>query len=360
MHNQQCVQLSHGGGGQETNQLIQKLFFKYFANDILIRNEDAATLSLASPLAMTTDSFTVSPLFFAGGDIGTLAIAGTCNDLAMVAAKPKYLSCSFIIEEGMPLDQLEAIVASMAASLELTGAQIVCGDTKVVPNGAADRLFINTTGIGEVYRKDVSARCIQPGDAILVSRDIGRHGACVLAARESLRLEQPIHSDCAVLWPVVEALLEKEIELHAMRDATQGGIAAVLNEWCDSSQIQLALQEDQIPVDDAVRGLCELFGFEPYDLANEGSFVLAVPKAQASATLALLRTFHPQAAMIGEALSAKPCRPVLHNLWGSRRYLDFPAGELLPGSVRGIAMHELSISLKTIDIVVSQAETTPF
>jgi hydrogenase expression/formation protein HypE len=330
MRQQQSIQLSHGGGGLEMNQLIHQLFFERLGNDILKRSEDAATLSLPSPLAMTTDSFTVSPHFFPGGNIGTLAIAGTCNDLAMVAAKPCYLSCSFIIEEGMSLQSLEAIVDSMAEELAVSGAQVVCGDTKVVPKGAADQVFINTTGIGHSLQTGVSAYNVQPGDVILISRDIGCHGACILAERESLRLNHEITSDCAVLWPVVEALLAQQICLHAMRDATRGGIAAVFNEWCQSSQVQLAIEETQIPVNDGVRGLCELCGFEPYDLANEGTFVLAVPAAQASPALSVLQSFHPQAAIIGEAVSATPPRPVLHSPWGSRRYLDFPVGELLP------------------------------
>ncbi|CAM3723836.1 Hydrogenase isoenzymes formation protein HypE [Vibrio aerogenes CECT 7868] len=330
MNNQNFIQLSHGGGGLETNQLIQHLFFRYFGNDILNRNEDAATLSFQGPVAMTTDSFTVSPLFFTGGNIGTLAVAGTCNDLAMVGAKPQYLSCSFMIEEGMALSELESVVASMSDTMNQTGSLIVCGDTKVVPKGAVDKLFINTTGVGEILRENISAHQIKPGDVILVSRDIGRHGACILAARESLRLEQPIESDCAVLWPVVEELLKQQVELHAMRDATRGGLAAVLNEWCQTSGIQMALEESAIPVDDSVRGLCELFGFEPYDLANEGSFVLAVPERHAQKALDVLQQFHSEAALIGQVSAGTTNRPVLHSPWGSRRYLDFPAGELLP------------------------------
>ncbi|MDW6002020.1 hydrogenase expression/formation protein HypE [Vibrio mangrovi] len=330
MKKHNTVQLSHGGGGVEMNHLIRHLFWERFGNDILNQAEDAATLTLPSPLAMTTDSFTVSPHFFAGGNIGTLAIAGTCNDLAMVAAKPSYLSCSFIIEEGTPVQELEIIVDAMAAELSVCGTQIVCGDTKVVPRGAADKVFINTTGIGQILKTGVSAHRIQAGDVILVSRDIGCHGACILAARESLRLAHPITSDCAVLWPVVESLLEQSIDVHAMRDATRGGLSAVLNEWCQSSGLQLAIQEAQIPVDDAVRGLCELCGFEPYDLANEGTFVIAVPPTQVQHTLDVLHQFNARAAVIGEAVSLSPAKPILHTAWGSRRYLDFPAGELLP------------------------------
>lgn len=324
------VQLSHGGGGLEMNQFIQKLFFKRFNNEILSRDEDAATLPLSANTAMTTDSFTVSPHFFAGGNIGSLAVAGTCNDLAMVGAKPEYLSCSFIIEEGTDFKELEAIVDSMVEELATIDAKVVCGDTKVVPKGSADKVFINTTGVGRVMQAGISARGIQSGDAILVSGDVGRHGACILAARESLRLEHDMTSDCAVLWPVVDALIKQNIEIRAMRDATRGGISAVMNEWCQSSNIQLMLQEEHIPVDDMVKGVCELFGFEPYDLANEGTFVIAVPQEFTQQTLDVLQSFNPNAALIGHAQSGEPCKPILHTPWGSRRYLDFPLGELLP------------------------------
>jgi len=323
------VQLCHGGGGQEMNQFIQTLFFNRFPKGNL-HAEDAAVLSLNGDIAMTTDSFTVSPLFFTGGNIGSLAIAGTCNDLAMVAAKPRYLSCSFILEEGLAINELKSIVDTMTSELNCLGATIVCGDTKVVPKGCADKLFINTTGIGDVQLAGVSASNVKHGDVILVSRDIGRHGACVLAARESLRLDSDIASDCACLWPVVERLISHDVTPHAMRDATRGGIAAVLNEWCQSSNIQLALQEANIPIDEHVRGVCELFGFEPYDLANEGTFILAVPAEQSDIALSILREFHSQAAIIGEVVSGIPARPILYSPWGSRRYLDFPVGELLP------------------------------
>ncbi len=324
------VQISHGGGGQEMGQFIRQLFFSRFGNEILKRDEDAASLSISGPIAMTTDSFTVSPLFFPGGNIGSLAIAGTCNDLAMAAAKPTYLSCGFMIEEGLALSELTDIVDTMARELSRIGAQIVCGDTKVVPKGSVDKVFINTTGIGSILRDGVSAHNLQPGDCILVSRDIGCHGACVLAQRESMALETQIESDCDLLWPAVNALLHADIEIHAMRDATRGGLSAVLNEWCQTSQVQLVIDEQSVPVTDAVRGLCELFGFEPYDLANEGTFVLAVPAKDCDTALAALRQHHTNAACIGTVQAGTPARPILCNPWGSRRYLDFPAGELLP------------------------------
>jgi hydrogenase expression/formation protein HypE len=325
----QRIQLSHGGGGREMNQLISELFYQYLGNDILCKAEDGAVLHCESPFVMTTDSFTVSPLFFAGGDIGKLAVAGTVNDLAMMGAEPKFLSCSFIIEEGLEVESLRRIVKSMAAELSCCGAQVVCGDTKVVPKGCADGLFINTTGVGELRCPGISAYNVEPGDAILLSRDIGCHGASILAARESMALDNPPLSDCATLWPVVKACLESGITIHSLRDATRGGIAAVLNEWCEASKVQLQLREADIPVSEPVQGLCELFGFEPYDLANEGTFVMAVAPEHKDQALSVLASFSDQAAYIGEACEG-PSQVILNTPWGSRRYLDFPQGELLP------------------------------
>lgn len=326
------VQLSHGGGGKEMNQLIKSVFFEAFNNPILCSEEDAAKLHLSGPVAFTTDSFTVAPLFFAGGNIGKLAIAGTVNDLAMMAAQPEYLSCSFIIEEGFAIDDLVTIVNSMAAELHKSGARIVCGDTKVVPKGCADGLFINTTGIGRIIYPDVSANNIVAGDAIIVSRDIGRHGATILMAREGLALESELTSDCATLWPIVEQLIAANIPIHAMRDATRGGLSAVLNEWAKASNIGIDVNESAIPVADEVKGLCELFGFEPFDLANEGTFIIALPQAIAQGAIEVMQRYGhcQQAAIIGHATSAHSGKVVLTTPWGSHRYLDLPQGELLP------------------------------
>lgn len=328
----QTIQLSHGGGGKEMDQLIKSIFFTAFNNPILCAEEDAAKLNLCGPVAFTTDSFTVSPLFFAGGNIGKLAIAGTVNDLAMMGAQPEYLSCSFIIEEGFFIADLKNIVQSMADELHQSGARIVCGDTKVVPKGCADGLFINTTGIGRMLIADISAKNLQPGDAIIVSRDIGRHGAAILMAREGLELESDLTSDCATLWPIVEQLIAANIPLHAMRDATRGGIAAVLNEWAKASNVGIELTEQDIPVADEVKGLCELFGFEPYDLANEGTFVIALPHEIALGAVEILQRYGhcEQACIIGNVVEAHPTRVVLATPWGSHRYLDLPHGELLP------------------------------
>ncbi|MFT5716941.1 MAG: hydrogenase expression/formation protein HypE, partial [Oleiphilaceae bacterium] len=326
------VQLSHGGGGKEMNRLIKDIFFKAFDNPILRSEEDSARLHFSGHTAFTTDSFTVAPLFFAGGDIGKLAIAGTVNDLAMMGAEPQYLSSSFIIEEGFAIDDLKTIVASMANELKRSGARIVCGDTKVVPRGCADGLFINTSGVGRILNNGISVKNLKEGDAIIVSRDIGRHGAAILMAREGLALESDLTSDCATLWPIVEQLIAANIEIHAMRDATRGGLSAVLNEWASASAVGIEVNESEIPVSNEVSGLCELYGFEPFDLANEGTFILAVPQAEAKATLEIMRTFcHcEQAVIIGQVNDRKPGKVVLNTPWGSSRFLDVPQGELLP------------------------------
>jgi len=325
------IQLSHGGGGQEMNSLIHDLFYDAFGNDILLSAEDAAVLEVEGKIAFTTDSFTVSPIFFSGGDIGTLAVAGTVNDLAMMGAKPLYLSAGFMIEEGLAFDELKRIVASMKAALEKCGAKIVCGDTKVVPKGAVDKIFINTSGIGEIKRT-VSIRNIEEGDVLIVSRDFGRHGAAVLTEREGLEVGSSLQSDCAVLWPAVEALIEGNISVSAMRDTTRGGLAAVLNEWAEAGDICLEVEEASLPVCDEVRGICEIFGFEATDFANEGTFVIAVSPLHASMALEILKGFDfcPDAAIIGRVTTYKPGKVVLHSLYGSSRYLELPKGELLP------------------------------
>jgi hydrogenase expression/formation protein HypE len=326
------VQLSHGGGGQESNELIHELFYKAFENEILVKAEDAAVLSVGKEIAFTTDSFTVSPIFFNGGNIGKLAVAGTVNDLAMMGAKPLYLSSAFMIEEGLPFEELETIVNTMAEELEKCGAKIVCGDTKVVPRGSVDKIFINTTGIGEIKRDGISALNIQEGDAIIVSRDIGRHGATILMAREELQVGSNLESDCEVLWPAVEALLEKNISISALRDATRGGLSAVLNEWAVSSDICLEVEEGSVPICDEVQGMCELFGFDAMDFANEGTFILAVPAMHAQLALEVLQQFEfcPDAKIIGRATANKPGKVILHSAYGSSRYLELPKGELLP------------------------------
>ena len=323
---------SHGGGGEETQKLIKELFFKYFSNPILEKMEDAAVLDINSKLAFTTDSFTVSPIFFKGGNIGKLAVAGTVNDLSMMGAKPKYLSCSFIIEEGLPFEDLEEIVKSMAKEMKKTGVQIVTGDTKVVPKGSADKIFINTTGIGEIVYEGISAHNIKEGDVILVSGTIGDHGACIMAQREGIELEGDIASDCASLWPLVEDLINAGITIKAMRDPTRGGLSAVLNEWAEQSNIGIEIEEEKIPVKDEIQGLCELLGLEPYTLANEGKLILAVPEEEAEKALKVMKNneLGKDAQIIGKVISDYKGKVILKSPYGSKRIMEPPAGELLP------------------------------
>ena len=328
----QQVQLSHGGGGEETNNLIHDLFYHHFSNDVLLAAEDAAVLEVKNKIAFTTDSFTVSPIFFNGGDIGKLAIAGTVNDLAMMGAKPLYLSASFMIEEGFPFEMLETIVKSMADELKYSGAKIVCGDTKVVPKGAVDQIFINTSGIGEIQKEGISANALCEGDVIIVSGDVGRHGAAILMEREGLGITGDLQSDCATLWPAVKALIDADVTISAMRDATRGGLSAVLNEWAVQSTVCLEIEETSVPIDDAVQGMCELFGFEAFDFANEGTFILSVPYKDARLALEILQKIDvsKSAKIIGKVSMKKEGKVVLHSAYGSSRYLDLPKGELLP------------------------------
>ncbi|MBU0924511.1 hydrogenase expression/formation protein HypE [bacterium] len=325
------ITLAHGNGGAENNELITKVFYKAFKNDILSKSEDAAVIQNGT-LAFSTDSFTVSPLFFNGANIGKLAVCGTCNDLAMMGAKPKYLTCSVIIEEGFEIRELEKIVKSMKEELEVNGAIVVSGDTKVVPKGAVDKIFINTTGIGEILYKGISSNNITENDLILVSRDIGAHGATIFAAREGMDLETSLKSDCASLYPQVKALIDSGIKITALRDATRGGVSAVLNEWAKQSDICIEIEEEKIPVCDEVKGICEMLGFESLSLANEGTFVLAIPNEDANKALEVLQTFEysKTASIIGKVTQQYEQRVILNSQWGTKRFLDVPTGELLP------------------------------
>lgn len=327
------ILLSHGGGGEETQNLIKELFFKHFDNEILLRMEDAASLVMGSTkIAFTTDSFVVSPLFFKGGNIGKLAIAGTVNDLSMMGAKPKYLTCSFMIEEGFEYAKLEEIVISMRDEMAKSGVKIVAGDTKVVPRGGVDGLFINTAGIGEIQYEGISAHNLTEGDVIIVSNEVGNHGACILATREEIELESDLQTDCASLWKPVEALINTGVKIHALRDATRGGLSAVLNEWAETSKVCIEVDEAKIPVAQEVKGVCELLGFEPYEFANEGTMVICLPQSEAQKALDVLQTFPETAkcALIGNVTTAFTCKVVLHTPWGSERFLEPPKGELLP------------------------------
>ena len=325
------ITLAHGNGGAENNELIKEVFYDAFKNEILEKSEDAAVIQNGT-LAFSTDSFTVSPLFFNGANIGKLAICGTCNDLAMMGAKPKYLTCSVIIEEGFEVELLHKIVASMKEELAKNEAIIVSGDTKVVPKGSVDKIFINTTGIGEILYKGISSNNITQNDLILVNRDIGTHGATIFASREGMDMNSNLKSDCASLYPQVKALIDGGVKITALRDATRGGVSAVLNEWAKQSNVCIEVDEEKIPVCDEVKGICEMLGFEATNLANEGTFVLAIDKNDVSKAIEILHTFSEasNACIIGTVTEQYPQKVVLNSSWGTKRFLDTPTGELLP------------------------------
>ncbi|WP_458699420.1 hydrogenase expression/formation protein HypE [Sulfurospirillum sp. 1307] len=325
------ITLAHGNGGQENNELIEGVFYKHLKNEYLVKSEDACIIE-DGKLAFTTDSFTISPLFFNGGDIGKLSICGTCNDLAMMGAKPTYVTLAMMIEEGFEFKNLEKIVRSIKKELENNGAKVVAGDTKVVPRGSVDGLFINTSAVGIVKQQGISASNLEDGDVIVVSRDIGRHGATIYAAREGIDIQSDLKSDCVSLWPMIEALFEAGIKPKEIRDATRGGLAAVLNEWAKASDVCIEIQEDKIPVCDEVNGICELLGFEPSALANEGTFVLVLDKKDVDKTLEILKTFenNKMACEIGKVGGEHKKKVLLFSQWGTKRFLDMPTGELLP------------------------------
>ncbi len=318
------ISLAHGGGGEEMNELLTKLF-KIFDNEILKASNDAAILG---NLALSTDSFVLSPIFLDEEiNIGKLCVCGSINDVLMVGAKPKYLSLGLILEEGFLIQKLEKILQSIKEECEKCGVMLVCGDTKVVPKGKGDGIYINTTALGEIISKKESKN-IKAGLSILLSGDVGRHGASVLIQRNEL--EADIKSDCKALDKEVLELLEKGIKVVAMRDATRGGLSAVLNEWAKQSGNDLLIFEEKIIVQDEVLGLCELFGYEAYELANEGTFILCVEKEDEEKALEILRKYNQNANIIGEVLEEKKARVILQNAYGAKRFLEAPKGELLP------------------------------
>lgn len=324
------ILLAHGGGGEQMNALINDLIFRIFDNEILRRSDDSAVLDFkGAKIVFSTDSFVVNPIFFAGGDIGKIAVCGSLNDAAMMGAKPLFLSCGLIIEEGFSIAELEKVLESMKKTADSAGVKIVCGDTKVVPKGACDKLFINTSVIGALFDEQNPAQIsrLKPGAKILLSGDIGRHGAALMASRHNVEID--FASDCAPLNAVVAALYEANLRPLAMRDATRGGLSAVLNEWSKAAQKGIKIYQDKISINDGVMGICELLGFEAFELANEGTFILAVNENQSDKALEILRKFNENSAIIGEILEAKD-GVILENIYGSTRYIEEPKGELLP------------------------------
>ena len=328
------VLLAHGGGGKLTHQLIEKVFLPAFACAPLETRHDGALLHLnGSRLAFTTDSYVVRPLVFPGGNIGDLAVNGTVNDLAMCGARPLYLSAGFILEEGLPIETLRTVVASMCEAARRASVTLVTGDTKVVDKGKADDVFINTTGIGVVETAlEITPAAVRPGDAIIISGDLGSHGVAVLSVREGLEFEAPILTDTAPLWEPVEALLEAGIEVHCLRDLTRGGLASALNEIAEVGSVGMTISESAVPVLEAVRGACEILGLDPLYVAPEGRFVAFVPERDADRAVEVMRRFPvcPAVARIGGVERNAAGTVTLTSRIGGHRVLDMLSGEQLP------------------------------
>jgi hydrogenase expression/formation protein HypE len=331
------VVMGHGGGGKLSADLIKHLFLPVFENPVLAQMGDAAVVAPAGDrnlrLAVSTDSFTVTPLFFPGGDIGKLAVHGTLNDVAMVGARPLFLSAGFILEEGFPLASLGRVAASMAEACEAAAVSVIAGDTKVVDKGHGDGVYINTTGIGLVPPGvEIRADRAQPGDVVLVSGDIGDHGIAILSVREGLEFETVVASDTAALDGLVAEMLEETLDIHCLRDPTRGGLAAALNEIAGASGVGIELDEAAVPVKPAVRAACEMLGLDPYYIANEGKLIAILPAAEAEMVLARMQA-HPlgtKAAVIGQVVESHAGMVVARTGIGGRRVVDRLVGEQLP------------------------------
>ncbi len=336
---QKTVTLAHGGGGSAMRDLIDDVFLSAFSGEGRAAPEDQARFDLAAlmargdRLAFTTDGFVVDPLFFPGGDIGKLAVCGTVNDLAVGGATPVALSCAIIIEEGLEVDTLRRVVHSMAETAHAAGVDIATGDTKVVARGACDKLFITTTGIGIIRAGlDVGVTKARPGDKVIVNGLLGDHGAAILNARGDLALDTAIESDCAPLNGLIDTLISAAPGLRMMRDATRGGIAAVVNELAEASKVGIRLDELSLPMRPEVMGFCEILGLDPLYLANEGKILAVVPAGETEAALAALRA-HPlgrEAAVIGEVTGERPGRVVMRTRFGGERIVDMLVGDQLP------------------------------
>lgn len=327
------VLLAHGSGGKLAHDLIEKSFVSALRNPVLAPLDDSAIFEMGGRLAFTTDSYVVSPIFFPGGDIGRLAVCGTVNDLSMCGAKPVYLSLAFIIEEGLPLADLQRVVESIRATAEEAGVRIVTGDTKVVERGSADRLFINTAGIGRIAEGvDISGRHARPGDAVILSGTIGDHGIAVLSKRQGLTFGTDLESDCAPLNGLVAAMLDASHDIHAMRDPTRGGLATTLNEIAAQSRVSIRIEETKVPVREAVAGACEMLGLDPLYIANEGKLIAIVTPQVAEQLVEAMRRhrYGKDATIIGTVTEGKPGRVVMKTALGSSRIVDMLVGEPLP------------------------------
>jgi hydrogenase expression/formation protein HypE len=328
------VLLAHGGGGILMHGLIEKMFMSEFKNPSLEARHDSAVLKLDSKkIAFTTDSYVVSPLFFPGGDIGSLAVHGTVNDLSMSGAKPLYISAGFIIEEGLPMETLWKVVQSMQDAAKKAGVEIVTGDTKVVDKGKGDGIFINTAGIGIIeHDLVINPSSVKQGDAVIVSGDIGRHGIAIMAQREGLEFETTIESDSAPLNDIVQKLLKSGVEIHCMRDLTRGGLASALVEIAEASNQNINIIESEIPVREDVQGACEMLGFDPLYVANEGRFIVILPEKDAEKALNIMKNSeHGQGSKtIGKVTSENKALVTMKSKIGATRIVDMLSGEQLP------------------------------
>jgi len=328
------ILLAHGGGGRLSHELIRTMFAARFQNEQLAPLHDGAVLAPGpGRLAFSTDSYVIRPIFFPGGDIGSLAVNGTVNDLAMCGAHPQWLSCAFIIEEGLPVEELWRIVVSIEQAARSAGVRIVTGDTKVVDRGKGDKLFINTSGIGVIPEGvNIHPQRAVPGDVVILSGPIAVHGIAIMSVREGLDFETGIVSDCAALNGLVEAMLATGADIHVLRDPTRGGVATVLNEIAESAHCGITIVEKSIPVPEEVASACEMLGFDPLYVANEGKLIAIVPAASANAVLSAMRS-HPhgsEAVVIGNVTAERPGTVVLHTRVGGSRVVDMLSGEQLP------------------------------
>jgi hydrogenase expression/formation protein HypE len=335
MQKEHNILLGHGSGGRLMHELITEVFIKHFGNEILNDQTDSAILTAgSSEIAFTTDSFVIDPLFFPGGNIGKLAVCGTVNDLAVSGSEPLFLSVSFIIEEGFPFRDLEIITESLAAEAKKAGVLIVTGDTKVVNNGKCDKLFINTAGIGRMKKENLfisKALNLQSGDVIIINGTIGDHGMAVMNARESFNFKTNVESDCASLNHLINAVLEK-YPVKFMRDPTRGGVATVLNELAGKTRKGIEISEPELPVNNGVRAMCEILGFDPLYIANEGKVVIVAGENYGLKILEVLKNneFGKKSAIIGRIVNDHPGMVVLRNETGGRRIVDSPTGDQLP------------------------------
>lgn len=328
------IMMAHGGGGTLSHQLIEKMFLSQFDNELLNMQHDGSVFEIGGErFALTTDSYVVQPIFFPGGDIGELAVNGTVNDLVMCGAEPIYLSAGFILEEGFPLEDLWRIILSMKKASERAGIKIITGDTKVVDRGKGDKIFINTSGIGKVYPGiEISPKNCKHGDVIIISGKIAEHGIAIMSAREGLEFETAIKSDTLPLNLLVAEMVKTSDKIHVMRDPTRGGVASTLNEIASTASVGIEIDELAIPISEEVKAACEILGFDPLYVANEGKLIAFVEKDDAEKILAVMKN-HPHgkdASIIGKVVSEHPKRVIMNTSIGSMRIVDMISGEQLP------------------------------